>query len=92
MKDQKLNFENIHVIDDAGGGAKVLAQLSRRVVCCRMGKATYVVHDKDVNEAEGRFKKIPRDELEDFLSHPFTAVPFLRVWCIPFFLKHTETD
>ncbi|CAK0904007.1 unnamed protein product [Prorocentrum cordatum] len=80
MKDQKLNFENIHVIDDAGGGAKVLAQLSRRVVCCRMGKA------------EGRFKKIPRDELEDFLSHPFTAVPFLRVWCIPFFLKHTETD
>ena len=91
MKDQELNYENIPVIEDAGSPDKVCEQLERRIVCCRMGKARFVNRAADVDEEKGLFLKLPQDELEQFLSHPFTAILYFRRYLLPFFLQHGES-
>ena len=73
-KDQELNYENIPVLEETGGTRKKLCeQLERRIICSRMGKATFVHSDDDVCHEEGCFKKIPQDTLDEFLSHPWVA-------------------
>ncbi|CAK0861635.1 unnamed protein product, partial [Prorocentrum cordatum] len=92
-KDQELNYENIPVLEKTGGTRKKLCeQLERRIRCSRMGKATFVHSDDDVCHEEGRFKKIPQDTLDEFLSRPWVVARFLHKYLRPFARNYTPNE
>ena len=85
MKIQELNYESIPVIEDGRDSVQGCDQLKRRVICLRMGKATFVPDAAAVDHSQSIFKLIPQDELVPFLTHPLTASIYFREWCFPFF-------
>jgi len=89
MKIQEMNYENIPVIEEGRDRLKACEQLKRRVVCCRMGKARFVLNDTEVDPARVVSPLIPQDELVPFLSHPLAASIFFCEWCLPFFQENT---
>ncbi|CAK0838509.1 unnamed protein product [Prorocentrum cordatum] len=83
QKDQELNYENIPVLAETGTSRnKLREQLERRIICSRMGKATFVHNEED----------IPQDTLDEFLSHPWIAARFLHKYLRPFAKKCTGHD
>ena len=89
MKIQEMNYENIPVIEEGRDRLKACEQLKRRVVCCRMGKARFVLNDTEVDPARVVSPLIPQDELVPFLSHLLAASIFFCEWCLPFFQENT---
>ena len=89
MKVQELNYENIPIIEDGRDSVRGCDQLKRRVLCLRMGKATFVPDAAAVDHSQGIFKLIPQDELVPFLTHPLTASIYFREWCLPFFQENS---
>ena len=63
-----------------------------RLVCIRMGNATYTPNPKDVDHEKGIYLLLPQDELTSFLRHPVTAALYLREWCLPFFQENSVAD
>ena len=82
MKIQELNHENIPTIEESGDPNRSCDQLKRRIVCARLGKATFTPDESVVNQTKGIYKLIPEDTLTFYLSHPVTAALYLREWCI----------
>ncbi|CAE7285930.1 unnamed protein product [Symbiodinium microadriaticum] len=63
-----------------------------RLVCIRMGNATYTPNPKDVDHEKGIYLLLPQDELTSVLRHPVTAALYLREWCLPFFQENSVAD
>ena len=92
MKIQEVNYENVPVIEESRDLSKACEQLRRRVVCIRMGNATYTPNPNEVDHKNGVYLLIPQDELTSFLRHPVTAALYLREWCLPFFQENSLAD
>ena len=92
MKVQELNYENIPTIEESGDRRRSCEQLKRRVVCVRLGKATFTTDENLVDHAKGIYKLLSQDTLTFYLSHPITAALFLREWCVPFFKENTVDE
>lgn len=92
MKVQELNYENIPIIEEARDATKACQQIRRRIICLRMGKATFVVDPALVDHTKGIYLLIPQDELVPFLSHPLTSAIYFRDWCLPFFRENSLVD
>ena len=67
---------------------KTCEQLRRRILCFRMGKATFVDRPEDVDEANGKFLKIPQDELTAFFDNRVVATVLLQDYCFRFFVEN----
>ena len=89
---QELNYENIPIIEEARDLTKSCHQIRHRIVCLRMGKATFVAEPSLVDHSQGIYLLIPQDELVPFLSHPLTSAIYFRDWCLPFFLENPIAD
>ncbi|CAE7791620.1 unnamed protein product [Symbiodinium sp. CCMP2592] len=92
LKIQEVNYENVPVIEESRDMNKACEQLRRRVVCIRMGNATYTPNPAEVDHKNGLYLLIPQDELTSFLRHPVTAALYLREWCLPFFQENSLAD
>lgn len=89
LKVHELNYENIPVIEESRDRIKACDQIKRRVICWRMGTATFTANPEEVNHDNGIYLLIPQDELKNFLLDPLTSSVYFRDWCLPLFRENS---
>lgn len=67
-------------------------QLRRRIICLRMGKASFTDDPDLVDEENGVFLKLPQDFLTKILSDPVTCALCVREVLIPFFKEYDVAE
>ena len=92
MQAQELNYENIPIIEESSDRKNSCEHTRRRIVCLRMGRATWTGDKDAVDHNNGVYQLIPQEELQQFLSHPVTTALYLREWCIPFFKQTSQQE
>ena len=80
MEIQGLNYERIHVIEEKkrGQAGTACAQFERRVICAKVGKATFVEEENEANHEEGKYLRMRPDWLKKFLKGPVTHGIYIR--------------
>ena len=96
LKGHEFNYKQVPVIEQQGladdGDEHPYEAVGRRIVVGRMGKASYVADDDQVNHAEGRYKKIARETLKSFCEHPVTHSLLFKLYVKPFRGENTPEE
>ena len=93
LKVQELNYGNIPVIEEKKGHdrAESCVQLKRRIICAKVGYARYVEDFSEVDHDNGKFLRIPPDQLKSFLKHPWTRSIYMKNY-VSEFAKEYATE
>jgi len=95
-KTQECNPESIPTIEKRSRiwspDEAVRKQIKRRIVACRMGKATLVTEPSEVDPPNGKFLLKSQDFMHWFLQSAITATLFFRHYLLPFMKEYTVKE
>lgn len=84
MKIQEINYDSIPIIEQQLESNEASRQIRRRVICARVGKATLVHNDEEVNKSQGYFRYKAQNLLKSVLKDKITASIFFKSYLLPF--------
>ena len=84
MKIQEINYDSIPITEQQLESNEASRQIRRRVICARVGKATLVRNDEEVNKSQGHFRYKAQNLLKSVLKDKIIASIFFKLYLLPF--------